>query len=96
MVQFGDYSEAFWRFANGECETYYAQKYSVEFVASLAARKDIESLTVITFSSNLAAAVLPSGVRTLGVELYPEGQRPRYRQLIDAVKQTNPTGFAIP
>ena len=95
MVQFGDYAEAVWRFANGGAETYYAQKYSVEFVASLAARKDIESLTVINVSSNQAAAELPNGVRTLGVELYPKGQRPRYRQLVDAVKQTSPTHLVV-
>ena len=95
MVLFGDYAEAVRRFANGEDETYYAQKYSVEFVASLTARKEIESLTVINLSSNVAAEVLPNGVHTLAVELYPKGQRPAYRQLVDAVKQTSPTHLIV-
>lgn len=39
IVQFGDYAEAFWRFANGAAEAYYAQRYTVDFVASLATEK---------------------------------------------------------
>ncbi len=95
LVQFGDYAEAFWRFANGGSETYYAQRYSVEFVASLVKRKDVESVTLINFSSNSPLASLPNGVRTLGIELYPKGGRPHHRQLIEAVRQTNPTHLIV-
>ncbi len=95
MVQFGDYAEGYWRLANGGDETYYAQRYSVDFVASLAARKDMESLTIVNLSSDVAAAVLPNGVRTLGIELYPNGRRPRHRQLVEAVRQTNPTHLIV-
>jgi hypothetical protein len=95
FVQFGDYAEAFWRFAKGGPETYYAQKYAVEFVASLADRQDVECVTSVSFSSNLPTTVLPNGVRTVGVELYPKGQRPRHHQLVEAVRQTNPTHLIV-
>ena len=95
LVQFGDYADAFWRFANGGAETYYAQKYSVEFIASLAAKEDMESLTVVNLSSNAPDVVLPNRVRTRGVRLFPEGQLARYRQLVDVVKATRPTHLIV-
>lgn len=95
IVTWGDYGEAVRRFASGGDETYYAQKYSVEFVGSLAARKEIESVTVVNLSFEAAAELQPNGVYTLAVELYPKGQRPRYRQLIDTVKQTRPTHLIV-
>ena len=45
FVQFGDYAEAVHRFAKGGAETYYAQRYSVEFVGDLATK--VEDVTVI-------------------------------------------------
>ena len=36
--QAGDYAEAFDRFAAGGRETYYAQRYTVDFVGRLASR----------------------------------------------------------
>ncbi len=95
IVHFGDYAEGYWRLVNGGPETYYAQRYSVDFLASLAARKEIESLTAISLSLNAAAVVLPNGVRTLGIELYPKRQRPRHRQLVEVVKQTEPTHLIV-
>jgi glycosyltransferase involved in cell wall biosynthesis len=91
FVQFGDYEEAFRRFAAGGTENYYAQKYSVDFVGSLPSRPGIESVTVICVSAATKLAVLPNGVRTVGIELYPKGQPPRFRQLIDLVKMSRPT-----
>ena len=95
IVQFGDYAEAVRQFENALGETYYAQRYSVEFIASLAERKEFEGITVISFSSNTRAEIMPSGVRTLGVELYPRGQRPRSHQLVNAVKETRPTHLIV-
>src|SRR5215469_11577939 len=68
VVQFGDYGEAYWRFANGGEENYYAQRYSVDFVASLAGRSDVDDVTVVCLAANAPATQLPNGVRTLGVE----------------------------
>jgi glycosyl transferase family 1 len=95
MVHFGDYAEAYWRFVNGGPETFYAQKYTVEFVASLVASKKVESVTSVCLSANLDAKVLPNGVHRVGVELYPEGQRARHRQLVEAVRRTNPTHLIV-
>ena len=53
LVQFGDFAEAFWRFANGGAETYYAQKYTFDFIASLAARIDIEAITLVSCGSGV-------------------------------------------
>ena len=55
----------------------------------------MESVTVISLSSNLAAAELQNGVRALGVELYPKGHRPRHHHLIEAVKRTDPTHLIV-
>lgn len=38
IVQFGDYKDAFLRFRNGGPETYYAQRYSVDYVERLSER----------------------------------------------------------
>ena len=48
-------------------------------------------MTVICVSGVAAAAPLPNGVRTLGMELYPKVGRPRYTELIEHVKATRPT-----
>jgi glycosyltransferase involved in cell wall biosynthesis len=96
LVHFGDYAEAYWRFANGGPETYYAQKYAVEFVASLVTSKAVDSLTSVSLSANLDPVVLPNGVHTTGVELYPKGgQSSRHRQLVETVRQTNPTHLIV-
>jgi glycosyltransferase involved in cell wall biosynthesis len=95
LVHHGDYAEAYWRFANGGPETYYAQKYAVEFVESLVTSKAVESVTSVSLSADLDAVVLPNGVHTAGVEIYPRKQRPRYRQLVEAVRLTNPTHLIV-
>lgn len=95
IVQFGDYAEAFQRFAEGGSENYYAQRYTVEFITSLAARKELESVTVISLSADAPAIVLTNGVRTFGIDLFPKGQLPRYRQLVEAVRATRPTHLIV-
>ncbi len=91
FVQFGDYEEAFRRFERGGTENYYAQKYSVDFVASLPGRTMMAAVTVICVSATAKAAVLPNGIRTVGIELYPKNQSPRYRELLELVRASKPT-----
>jgi glycosyltransferase involved in cell wall biosynthesis len=91
FVQFGDYEEAFWRLERGGNENYYAQKYSVDFVGSLPGRPNMEAVTVICVAADAKSAVLPNGVRTVGIELYPKDRSPRFRELVDLVKSTRPT-----
>jgi len=95
LVHFGDYAEGYWRLASGGPETYYAQKYTVEFVESLVTSKAAESVTSVSLSANLDATVLPNGVNTLGVELYPKGEIARHSQLVEAVRRTNPTHLVV-
>ncbi|HEV2703841.1 MAG TPA: glycosyltransferase [Steroidobacteraceae bacterium] len=91
FVQFGDYAEDYWRLQRGGTENYYAQKYSVDFVGSLAARPDVESVTVICVAAAAAPAELPNGVRTVGIELYSKAGEPRYAELLEQVRATRPS-----
>jgi glycosyltransferase involved in cell wall biosynthesis len=95
LVQFGDYADAYWRFANNGPETYYAQKFTVDYIASLASREDIESLSVVFLSANSPEVSLPNGVHTLGVELFPKGRPASFGRLVDAVKKTRPTHLIV-
>jgi glycosyltransferase involved in cell wall biosynthesis len=95
IVQFGEYAEAVTRFSEGGKENYYAQRYTVEFVASLAARAQTESLTVVNLSADAPLKLLPNKVRAQSVELYPEKGPPRYRQLVNAVAATRPTHLIV-
>ena len=88
FVQFGNYAEAVHRFATGGEETFYAQRYSVDFVAGLAAR--MEDLTVLHLLRDDPPERLPSGVRSLGVEFYRKGKRPRHRELIRQLATLRP------
>ena len=73
FVQFGDYAEAVQRFAAGGKENYYAQKYTVDYVAGLAAR--FSAVTVVTFSRDHPFEKLPNGVGAQGVLLYIPGAK---------------------
>jgi glycosyltransferase involved in cell wall biosynthesis len=91
IAQFGDYADAYWRLANGGMESYYAQKYTLDYIASVAAAPDVEALTVISCSEDLPESQLPNDVRVAGVKLYPAGKPPAYAQLLEAVKKSRPT-----
>ena len=56
IVQYGDYAEATARFQAGGEENYYAQRYTVDFVAGLAGTPGIERVTVISFSASARGA----------------------------------------
>ena len=88
FVQFGAFAEAERRFAAGGAETFYAQKYSVELLSRLA--KTVEDLTVLHVGRDDAEERLPSGVRSLGIQLYPPGQAPRHLDLIRALRRLRP------
>ena len=93
FVQFGPFGEAERRLAAGGPETFYAQRYSVDFVKSLAAR--VQDLTVIHLSRDDAEEQLPSGVRSLGIELYPTGRRPRYVDVLAALHRLRPDHVVV-
>ncbi|MFT5353479.1 MAG: glycosyltransferase involved in cell wall biosynthesis [Polyangiales bacterium] len=95
IVQRGDYAEAFERIHRGEGGTYYAQEYTVAHVGKLAARDDVESVSVVNFNSDQQPNTLSNGVESSGVELFPAGQRDRNNALIAAVERTDPTHLVV-
>lgn len=52
---------------------YYAQRYTVDFVAVPAERPGIEQVTVISFAADLPEVLTHNGVHTSGVGLLPAG-----------------------
>jgi glycosyltransferase involved in cell wall biosynthesis len=96
FVQFGDYSDAYQRLRKGSgTETYYAQRYTLDFVAELAHTGSVEAVTVITFSRDEPLTELEPRLRTAGVRLYPAGEAARHAELIALVEQQNPTHLII-
>ena len=92
IVQYaGDYREAFERFASGGKSTYHAQRYSVDFVGSLA--DQMEQVTTICAISNEAYDdVLPNRIRAIGAGLRP-GFHPR--ELIPLLTKVQPDGLCL-
>jgi glycosyltransferase involved in cell wall biosynthesis len=87
IVQYaGDYRQTWERFERGGKATYQAQRYSVAFVGSLAAR--LEQVAMIcAITSEKYDINLTNGVRAIGV-----GLRPRFhpRELLPAISGTRP------
>jgi glycosyltransferase involved in cell wall biosynthesis len=90
IIQFGNYGEAEHRFAKGGGETYYAQRYTVGYLAELARRGS--RVCIISLGENVAYEQLPSGVESIGIRLYPgRFHRPRTRELIRMAETWQPT-----
>ena len=95
IVQYGDYAEAAARFQAGGAANYYAQRYTVDFVAGLAGTPGIERVTVISFATDLPEVLTHSGVHTSGIGLYPRDQPARFKELLAAIIVTQPTHLVI-
>jgi glycosyltransferase involved in cell wall biosynthesis len=95
FVQYGDFSEAYHRLREqaGE-ETYYAQRYTIDYVAELAAGGSVEAVTVVTFSRDEALTQLAPRLFTAGVKLYDDTGT-RHDDLIRVVEQRHPTHLII-
>ena len=92
IVQYaGDYREAFDRFAAGGKSTYHAQRYSVDFVGSLAAQME-QVITICAVSSEAYDVVLPNGVRAIGGGLR-HGFHPR--ELVPLIARTQPDRLCL-
>jgi glycosyltransferase involved in cell wall biosynthesis len=87
IVQYaGDYRETWERLEGGGKATYQAQRYSIAFVAGLAAK--LEQVAVISAVTEIAYdVVLPNGVRAIGAGLKP-GFRPR--SMVRVLENTSP------
>jgi glycosyltransferase involved in cell wall biosynthesis len=92
IVQYaGDYREAFERFSAGGKETYYAQRYSVNFVGLLA--QQFEQVAVVCAVSEAAYdTVLDNGVRAIGAGLRAGFDT---SDLVPVVARTHPTRLSL-
>jgi glycosyltransferase involved in cell wall biosynthesis len=89
FLQWGDYEFAVNRFAQGEGETYAAQRYSVEFVQSLT--RDAK-VTVACIPLAVSEGVASNGVHTLGLG-FP---RPLFAlHLLRALERLAPTDLIL-
>jgi glycosyltransferase involved in cell wall biosynthesis len=87
----GDYREAVQRFSEGEGETYYAQKYSVNAVAEIG--KQIEEVTVLCcHTAEPYNEVLQNGVRAIGAGFKKEIQ---VKNLINLLEKQDPTHLIV-
>jgi glycosyltransferase involved in cell wall biosynthesis len=93
FVQHGAYAEAARRLAAGGPETFYAQRYSVDFVAELAGR--IGDVRVLHLGHDDPEEQLPSGVRSLGLNLYPQGRRGRHLEVLRLLERLRPTHLVL-
>jgi glycosyltransferase involved in cell wall biosynthesis len=94
IIQFGDYAEAVHRFGRGGDETYYAQRYTVEYVAGLAHAG--HHIRVITIGQDAPLERLPSGVESMGLRVYRgRFRRRRIGELIRVAKGWRPTHLLL-
>jgi glycosyltransferase involved in cell wall biosynthesis len=93
FLQYGDYAEAVHRFAAGGKEDYFAQKYTVDYVADLTTNH--HAVTVITLSRDHPFELLPNGVGAQGILLYPSGAKARHSDLLRALDEGSPTALVL-
>jgi glycosyltransferase involved in cell wall biosynthesis len=92
MVQYaGDYREAVSRLAHEGPETYYAQRYSVETVASIAQRVS-EMAVVVCLTGERYDEVLPNRVRAIGAGFETH---PKDSDLCELLRSLNPTRLIL-
>lgn len=73
IVQFGDYREAYERFLANGPETYYAQRYSVDFVSALSQRLDFVGV-VSALGGEPYEATLSKGLASARIARTPRGE----------------------
>jgi glycosyltransferase involved in cell wall biosynthesis len=93
FVQYGAYAEAARRLSSGGPETFYAQRYSVEFVADLARR--MVDVVVLHLGHDDPEERLPSGVRSVGIDLYPQGRPGRHLEMLQILSRLRPTHIVL-
>jgi hypothetical protein len=92
IVQYaGDYREAFERLSSGGKETYYAQRYSLDLIGSLAQRLG-QVAVICALSETAYDSVLANGVRAVGAGL-KQGFHPS--ELIPVLARTQPTRLSL-
>lgn len=88
FVQHGDYRDAFLRFAASSPETYYQQRYTVDFVGGLAAQ--LEQVSVICVDAEAAYRErLDNRVTAIGLRLYGGDAPTALEELIEREAPTH-------
>ncbi|MDJ0674963.1 MAG: glycosyltransferase [Calothrix sp. MO_167.B42] len=92
IVQYaGDYREAFLRLSQGGEETYYAQKYSVDAIATIGQQID-EVATLCCMTKEPYNEILKNGTRAIGAGFNSKIQ---VKQIIKLIKEYNPTHLVM-
>lgn len=86
IVQYaGDFREAALRLSEDGTETYRAQRYTVDYVQSLASRYHVTTIT--GFTAEPYDSVLPSGARAIGAGFIDRFHAPT---ILDLIRKTKP------
>ena len=91
IIQCGDYREAYYRFYKGGPETYYAQRFSIEYVAKLTEKCEYVGV-LFTRSAELYQELLPNGVTTIGIN-YPKDTN--IKEFIKIIAKQAPTHIIL-
>lgn len=86
FVQFGDYRDAVRRFARGGAETYHDQRFTVDFVGSLA--REAEHVCVIACGADPHDEEVPNGVHSVGMRLWKQASE---ADLVARIELARPT-----
>jgi glycosyltransferase involved in cell wall biosynthesis len=94
IIQFGNYAEAVHRFADGGGETYYGQRYTVEYVANLVRAGN--AVRLIAIGEDAPLERLPSGVESVALRVFgARFRRPRIQELIRMAEEWKPTHLIL-
>ncbi|MCB9656287.1 MAG: glycosyltransferase family 4 protein [Polyangiales bacterium] len=97
VIQYGCYADAAERFQRGGGETYFAQRYTVDFLADVA--RHVARVTVLSYGTSYPRRRLHNGVYVVGSELYPPGRGVQARlahfALLRVAQRERPTHIAV-
>jgi len=91
IVHCGDYREAYIRLSNGGSETYYAQQFSIDYVAKLASKYEYVGVLFIR-SREEYHEILPNCVHAIGINYSKYYDT---KNLIKVVKEQEPTHIVL-
>src|SRR5947209_14333665 len=94
FIKFGNHAEDEKRLAAGGGEAYYAKRYTMDYFTGLV--KSGWRVLILAVDADAPFVVLPSGVESVGVRLYPgRHRRPRFREVIHVAESWGPTHLVV-
>ncbi len=91
FIQFGDFEKAIFDLETNDGETYYSQRYSVEWVKKLA--QFVDSILVICLSKDYSNRPCHKKITTTGINYW--GNKLNKKILIEEIKKFNPTHIIL-